>query len=236
MISKKNFTEVQFNFDNRRDIVVLAIGAHPDDLELACGGTLAGLAKAGVRVVMAVVSIPNQIEVRKKEARLAAEVLGCEVRFLVPDRPSTVEDLKTYQLVGMIESLITELSPVAVYSHGRATNHLDHRLVYEAAILSQERTDYFDHFSYAPTSTRPLLVEFSPRIFVDISNKIDLKKQAIDSHFSQFGGRCLNASHALELDHQNGRLIGVEYAEGFEVERLRIDLDRASDQSKKHIK
>ena len=62
---------------------VLAIGAHPDDLELAIGGILARLSRESVRVVMAVVSVPADYAVRQREAQRAAEILGCELRILL---------------------------------------------------------------------------------------------------------------------------------------------------------
>jgi LmbE family N-acetylglucosaminyl deacetylase len=64
---------------------VLAIGAHPDDVELAIGGMLARLSRESARVVIAVVSIPTDFATRHAEAQRAAEILGCELRILVDD-------------------------------------------------------------------------------------------------------------------------------------------------------
>lgn len=201
---------------------VLGIGAHPDDLELGVGGTLACLSEAGARVIMAVVSIPSQLEVRKEESLRAAEVLGCEIRFLIPDHVSRVEDLKSYQLVGMVDDLVLETSPVAVFSHCLANFHMDHKLVYEACLASQ-RLSYFDHFCYPPTYCRPVNISFTPQAFTDITEKMDTKMDAINAHFSQFGQRSITPEHCRELDHRNGQLIGVDYAEGLEIARLRLD-------------
>ena len=74
---------------------VLAIGAHPDDLELAIGGTLARLARNGARVVMAVVSVPADFETRRSEAARAAEILGCELRVLMDDGCRRIDDNKS---------------------------------------------------------------------------------------------------------------------------------------------
>src|SRR5687767_10518587 len=84
---------------------VLAIGAHPDDIELAIGGTLARLAGNGARVVMAVVSIPAEFDTRRDEALRAAQILGCELRFLLDQGCARIDDVKNYQLVGMLDSL-----------------------------------------------------------------------------------------------------------------------------------
>ena len=206
------------------DQVVLALGAHPDDLEMGCGGTLAVLASAGIRVIMAVVSIPSKLELRKEESLRAAEILGCEVRFLVPDRLTRVEDLKSYQLIGMIDELVLELSPTAVFSHCQSNSHLDHKLVYDASLASQ-RVKYFDHYCYSPTSCRPMNIPFSATGFVDISDTFDIKMNSIQAHASQFEQRALNYNHVQELNQHNGLLIGVKYAEGFQIERTKIDLN-----------
>src|SRR2546421_12911435 len=82
---------------------VLAIGAHPDDLEIGIGGTLAKLQRAGSHVVMVVASIPKDYEVRLAGAKRGAEILGGELRFLVEDGPRRIEGLKKCDLVGLLD-------------------------------------------------------------------------------------------------------------------------------------
>src|SRR2546421_6213241 len=90
---------------------VVAIGAHPDDLEIGIGGTLAKLRRSGARVVMCVASIPRDFEVRLEEAKHGAEILGCELRILMQDGPKRIEDIKTCELVGMLDDVVREYSP-----------------------------------------------------------------------------------------------------------------------------
>jgi LmbE family N-acetylglucosaminyl deacetylase len=198
---------------------VLAIGAHPDDLELAVGGTLARLARGGSRVVMAIVSIPADFETRRAEARRAAEILGCELRFLVEDGCRRIDDIKNHELVGMLDRLVRSLEPAAVLTHGASEFHGDHLAVYNAC-LSTQRLKPFDFFHFNPTMTRAVPVAFHPRAYVDVSETIDLKMQAIEAHASQFGSRGLDSEMYREIARMNGRMVGVKYAEGLDVGRM----------------
>jgi LmbE family N-acetylglucosaminyl deacetylase len=203
-----------------KDRTVLAIGAHPDDLELAVGGTLAKLRMSGARVVMAVVSVPGDYEARRKEAEQAAEILGCELLFLVDGGTSRrIEDMKTYELVKALDDVIKDLRPAAVLTHGPSELHRDHVLVYNATVSTQ-RLRYFDFFSYHPNFCRPVAVQFHPRAYVDISGTIEAKMAAIAAHRSQFGNRGLPIDIYRDIARMNGRMVGVEYAEGLDVSRM----------------
>jgi N-acetylglucosamine malate deacetylase 1 len=199
---------------------VLAIGAHPDDLELAIGGTLAKLQQTGARVVMGVVSIPSDYEARRREAEAAAEILGCELRILIDGGTTKrIEDLKTYELVKVLDAVIKELQPAAVLTHGPSEFHRDHVLVYDAAISTQ-RLRYFDFFCYHPNFCRPVPVQFHPRAYVDVSDTIEAKMAAIAAHRSQFGNRNLPIDIYRDIARMNGRIVGVQYAEGLDVGRM----------------
>jgi LmbE family N-acetylglucosaminyl deacetylase len=201
---------------------VLAVGAHPDDLELGMGGTLARLSRNGARVVMAIISIPGNLQSRREEAKRAAKILGCEVRFLNPNKCCRVEDLKHHRLVNMIDGLVTELEPAAMFTHCFANLHKDHKLAYEACMASQ-RLRYFDIFCYPPTSTHTVHIPFHPHAFVDISDVIEEKMKAIGEHSSQFDSRGLKTERYREHSNSTGRIVGVEYAEGLEIVRMRLN-------------
>ena len=197
---------------------VLAFGAHPDDLELGMGGTLARLARAGAHVVMAVVSVPGDSGRRIAEARAAAAILGCELRILI-EGGRRIDDFKPYQLVGMFDEQVAELAPAAVFTHSGAEFHRDHAAVYEATVSAQ-RLRFFDFFSYHPTMCRPVQVPFSPRAYIDISETIDVKIAAIDAHASQFSGRGIDTEMYRDFARLHGRMIGAKYAEGLDVGRM----------------
>ena len=198
---------------------VVAIGAHPDDLEIGIGGTLAKLKQSGVNVVMVVASIPKDYEVRLEEAKRGAEILGCELKLLVDDGPCRIEDLKTCDLVGLLDGVVRDYEPVAMLTHSSADFHNDHLLIYNACLPTQ-RLASFDFFSYHPTNCRPVPIAFHPRAYVDVTETIDAKMHAITAHASQFGGRGLDTEMYREFAHVQGRMIGVPYAEGLDVLRL----------------
>ena len=198
---------------------VVALGAHPDDLELGIGGTLAVLSRGGARVVMAVCSVPSDFDIRFREAKAAAAILGCELRILMDGGCRRIEDIKTYQLVGMLDDLVRELEPSAVLTHGPGDFHRDHVAVYHAAVSTQ-RLAQFDFYSYLPTMCRPVPVPFQPRAYIDISQTINAKIQAIAAHPSQFRGRGITFDLYRDIARVNGRLCGVEYAEGLDINRM----------------
>ncbi|HET7548417.1 MAG TPA: PIG-L family deacetylase, partial [Usitatibacter sp.] len=107
---------------------VIAVGAHPDDLEIGIGGTLARLQRDGANVVMIVVSIPKDYEVRLAEAKRGAEILGCELKLLVEDGPKRIEDMKTCELVGLLDAAIRDYKPAALLTHSSVDFHNDHLL------------------------------------------------------------------------------------------------------------
>ncbi len=198
---------------------VLAVGAHPDDIELGLGGTLAALADGGTRVVMAICSVPADYETRTAEARAAARILGAELRLLMEGGCRRIEDLKTYQLVGLLDDQVRELQPVAIFTHGATDFHRDHVEVYRAC-LSTQRLNAFDFYSYLPTMCRPVSVPFQPRAYIDITATIERKMRAIGAHASQFYSRGITFELYRDYARINGKMIGVEYAEGLDVSRM----------------
>jgi LmbE family N-acetylglucosaminyl deacetylase len=198
---------------------LLAVGAHADDVELAIGGTIARLRRGGARVVMVVVSLPGDYRLRMREAKEAAEILGCELRVLMPDAERRIEDLKSYELVSMIDREVKEYAPAAMLTHGPSEFHRDHVLVHEACVSSQ-RLSYFDFFTYHPNFCRPVPVPFHPRAYVDITETIEAKMRAIAAHQSQFKCRGLGIDIYRDIARLNGRMVGVQYAEGLDVGRM----------------
>jgi LmbE family N-acetylglucosaminyl deacetylase len=197
----------------------LVIGAHPDDIELGAGGTVARLAADGASPSMIVVCTPNNLKSRMEEAARAAAILGATVEFLFPEKEMRVEDLKSYELIDRIDKLVRRHDPAVVITHAASNFHHDHVLVHKACVGAQ-RLHFFDMLCFYPNSCHPVTTPFHPQAYVDITSTIEKKMAAIGQHVTQFNCRGLTTDHYVGIAREYGRLAGVEYAEGLEVSRL----------------
>lgn len=202
---------------------VLAVGAHPDDIELGCAGTLTRHVAQGDRVTMLVVTYgeagPGDIELRKEESRLAAQAIGADLIFGgLPDGSVSNHELA---LVHLIEDVVRNTGATTVYTHGQKDSHQDHRAVALAstgACRSVPRVLCYD----SPSS-----LSFTPSVFVDITATLDKKLSALRAHRSQVGNS-LMASPAFVMTQAGyrGFQARCEAAEAFEALRLVLAMDR----------
>ena len=198
---------------------VLAFGAHPDDLEVGAGGLLARLSSAGADVTLAIVSIPNQTEVRKAEAQAAADVLDAELFILNEDKPCRVEDIAMHELVRRMDTVIGDVRPDLVITHSANDLHWDHGLVNRATVSALRRTPC-DLLAYLSSPEMNAQSRSFGNCFADISGFVDAKLAAIACHKSQLPKLDLDSSR--DLARAMGRISGFEYAEVYETLRVRV--------------
>jgi len=198
---------------------VLAFGAHPDDLEVGAGGLLARLASEGDSVMMAVVSIPNQPDKRRAEARAGAGVLGAELRILFDDGPTRVEDIPMHELVRRFDHVIGDFRPDLVITHSAHDLHWDHSLVNRATVSALRRTPC-DLLAFLSSPEMNAQSRAIGQCFADISDTIETKISAIGAHTSQVPKLDLESSR--DLARAMGRISGYQYAESYEALRVRI--------------
>jgi LmbE family N-acetylglucosaminyl deacetylase len=201
---------------------VLGIGAHPDDLELGCAGTLARHVAQGDRVTMLVVTAgqsgPGDVSLRKAEARDAARALGADLVF--GDLPDGSVSNHEFTLVHLIEDAIRDSGATTVYTHGEKDSHQDHRAVALAsmgACRAVQRVLCYD----SPSS-----LGFRPSVFVDITTTLDKKLAALEFHQSQVLHSAM-ASRSLVTTQAGyrGFQARCEAAEAFEPLRLVLSID-----------
>jgi LmbE family N-acetylglucosaminyl deacetylase/CheY-like chemotaxis protein len=160
--------------------VVLAIGAHPDDVEIGVGGILAAHRAAGDQVTILTLSRGGrggEADDRQHESLAAADLIGARL-FL--------EDLVDTQIsaadptVGIIERVVKETAPTIVYVHSNHDRHQDHRAVHDATLVATRGVRTVACYQ-SPSAT----VDFRPNRFVSIDGFTDTKLALLESFRSQ---------------------------------------------------
>lgn len=197
---------------------VLAIGAHPDDLEIGAGGLLARLAAEGANVTMVVVSIPSDREQRHAEAIAGARELAAKV-VVLNDECTRVEDVAMHELVRRLDSVIGDARPDLVITHSANDLHWDHGLVHRATVSALRRTPC-DLLAFLSSPELNAQARTIGTCFADVTAHIEAKLRAIRCHRSQLTK--LDVESSRDLARAMGRISGVDYAEVYEVLRVRI--------------
>jgi len=198
---------------------VLLFGAHPDDIEVGAGGLAARLSDEGAEVTFAVVSIPNHTEQRRAEAAAAAEVIDANLFVLYEEKPCRVEDIAMHELVRRFDQIIGDVRPDLVITHSANDLHWDHGLVNRATVSALRRTPC-DLLAYLSSPEMNAQSRSMGNCFADISGYVDAKVNAIACHKSQLARLDLDSSR--DLARAMGRISGYEYAECYEVLRVRV--------------
>ena len=215
----------------------LAVGAHPDDVEIACGGTLAKLAKAGyaVGIVDLTDGEPTPLspgpDVRAKEAERAAEILGVPLRLNLnlPNRRL----FDTFEHRVALAKVFRTYRPKVVVGFGGKTvmaspDHYQAMLITDAAVFYSRLTKWDEHFDGLPvhTITSQLsfaigmhgldLPESSGFVIADIGSTLEIKLEAIRAYETQFPSQKSRVFAAVEsMNRYHGLTAGFEAGEIF---------------------
>ncbi|WP_239145471.1 PIG-L deacetylase family protein [Actinoplanes couchii] len=199
---------------------VLAVGAHPDDIELGCGGTLAAHRAAGDSVTMLVVTGgqngPGDIDGRRREAEAAARSLDCLLIWGSLRDCEVAPDLAT---IALIERAMADVGADVVYVHAPDDSHQDHRAVAAATVSAARHSLRVLHYR-SPSTTR-----FEPTVFVDISAHLARKIDALSCHRSQVENSAMVDPEVVAASARHfGAQARVRYAESFVPGRFVWDL------------
>ena len=194
---------------------VLVFGAHPDDLEVGMGGTIAKHAKMGDEIQMVVATVTSQRQQRLEEARIGAEMLGASLTIL--DVPPDEMQLNRH-LIRRVDQLLTSFSPDLLYTHWDQDSHQDHNTI-SRSVISAARKNRCSLLMYEQTVPGGIVPGgFKAQSFVDITDFINLKIESILAHRSQHelhGDLWLQGVRGRAM--YRGSQINVDYAEAFEV-------------------
>ncbi len=223
---------------------ILAFGSHPDDIELSCAGTIAKEVSSGKKVgivdlTRGELGTRGTAETRKSEAAEAAKILGVAVRENLGFDDAFFINNKEHQLE--IIKLIRKYQPEIVLCNAISDRHIDHakgsELVSDACFLSgllkiETKLDGQLQSKWRPKQVYHYIQwqPIEPNIVVDISGFEEVKMQSVLAYKTQFYDpkskepqtpiSSKNFTDSILYRARDlGRLIGVEYAEGFTVDR-----------------
>lgn len=202
---------------------ILVFGAHPDDLEIGMGGTIAKLSAMGYEVQPIIATLPNFVksdtkEGRKTESMLSAKVMGCKPPVFLDLSPD--EMIFERKFITLIDSLVTKYKPDSVFTQWYGDSHQDHQVLTKSVISACRDQDNL--FMYETTIPGGITENsFRPQLFVDISETLDTKKNALECFESQFV-RCgeIWIPAIIGRCSYRGYQINSKYAEAFEVVKV----------------
>lgn len=203
---------------------ILAIGAHPDDIEYGCAGALIKYRRQGHRIFLCVATdgaAKNDPELRKREQREAARLLDAEDIFFL-GYPDT-ELICNRKLIMDIEAVARKVNPDFGFVPYPNDTHQDHRALAQAIIPASRsiirNVLYYEGFSS---------IDFAPHIFVDIGDVLSSKLACLEAHRSQVMNTYVHERSIVDVASTMAQFRGIQarvkYAEAFSAMRLFINI------------
>ncbi len=200
---------------------VVCVGAHPDDPESGCAGTLARYAQAGHRVTVVYLTrgergIPGKsqseaAEIRTREAQAACKLLGAQALFAGQiDGSTEVSPTRATEL----QQLLAAEAPDLLFTHWPIDTHGDHQVASLLTLRAYFSMTSRAHLYFFEVNTGSQSEGFAPNLYVDISAVLETKKAALLAHTSQNGQEIWKKHHEAIAEFR-GREAGVKAAEAF---------------------
>jgi bacillithiol biosynthesis deacetylase BshB1 len=224
---------------------ILAIGVHPDDVELGCAGTIMSAIAEGKKVgivdlTRGELGTRGTAETRKVEAQNAAKVLGVEIRENLGMADGFFQNDESHQR--LLIQTIRKFQPTIILANAPEDRHPDHgrsaKMISDAAFLSGLRKiettlNGISQKEWRPTYVFHYLQDrfLQPSFVVDISKYMDKKLESVLSYTTQFYNPDLNEPQTYISSPQFietvkarammlGKRIGVDFAEGYITEKM----------------
>jgi LmbE family N-acetylglucosaminyl deacetylase len=198
---------------------ILAIGPHPDDIEIGCAGSLIKYARAGHAVFVLVLTsgdVGGDAVIRRKEAEASAQHMGVKQMFWGGFKDTELGADKA--LISRIEGVIKATAPDMVLVNYSEDTHQDHRA---SALATVSAARYVKEVLFYEV---PTTCNFDPKIYVDIGDVMEYKITALNLHASQVDKTRVKDLTILESANASAMFRGfqgrVKYAEGFAPLRI----------------
>lgn len=217
---------------------VLVVAAHTDDEALGCGGTIAKHVAQGdsvyaVFLADGVTSRPGASEQELSERNAAAasahEILGIKQSFMLGFPDNRMDTMPLLDIVQKLEQVVDELQPQIVYTHHNGDLNIDHRITHQAALTacrpvpgSSVREVYTFEVLSATEWNTPGASSFMPSVFVDITEHLDAKIQALAAYEMEMreAPHSRSIENTRRLAELRGSSVGVKAAEALMAIRV----------------
>ena len=210
---------------------VLVVAAHTDDEALGCGGTIAKHVAQGdtVYAVFMADGVTSRRGVSEKElserneaSKQAHKILGIKQSFMLGFPDNCMDTMPLLEIVQSLEKIIDKLQPSLIYTHHIGDLNIDHRIVHQAVLTACRpapgalvKAIYaFEVLSSTEWST-PGVNSFVPSVFVDISQHLEKKLNALEAYGLEMREEPHSRSvgNAKRLAELRGSFVGVQAAE-----------------------
>jgi LmbE family N-acetylglucosaminyl deacetylase len=202
---------------------VLAIGAHPDDIEYGCGGALTLYAQKSHDVFLFIASdgsLGGDAAVRQREQEDSKVVIGARDVFWGGYRDTEVPYHR--ELIVRLETVIKQVQPSLIFVNYPDDTHQDHRNLAQATVSA---TRYVPNFLFFEV---PSTQHFAPNCYANIEKVLDRKLACLEAHRSQVAKTNIEDLTILELAVSVANFRGIQarvkYAEAFQSVRLLLDI------------
>ena len=202
---------------------ILAIGAHPDDIEFGCGGTLLKYRKKGANIYLMVLTdgdLGGDNELRRQEQIISSNILNVKDLFWGGYKDTQLPlDRK---VIKTIEDVVNRVKPVFIFVNYFDDTHQDHRNLAEATMSA---TRYIKNVLFYEV---PTTQNFSPNVFINIDEVLEEKADLLKAHTSQVMKTNIEDLSIVEIAKSSANFRGIQgrvkYAEGFISLRLFINI------------
>jgi len=215
---------------------ILVIAAHSDDEALGCSGVIARHVAEGDNVHLLFMtdgvasrSGSGDGDNRLTSAHSASKILRVTsfTNLNFPD--NQMDSIPLLSIVKEVENKISGLQPEIIYTHHTGDLNVDHQITHKAVVTAcrpqpsfcVEEIYAFEVLSSTEWNT-PGVAAFSPNVFIDITDYIDIKKQVLEVYSEEMRQppHSRSIDNALRLNALRGNSVGVDYAEAFELIRM----------------
>ena len=193
---------------------ILAIGAHPDDIEIGCGGSLIKYSRAGHNVYLLIMTageMGGDADIRKSEQLESAKVIEAK-DVIFKDYPDTNLPLNKI-LISNIEAVVKKTKPELIFVNYTHDTHQDHRTLAKGTISA---TRYIKNVLFYEV---PTTHDFNPSVYVDITDVIEQKVGCLEAHASQVMKTNIEGLSIVEIAKSSATFRGIQgrvkFAEGF---------------------